>query len=1586
MSSACEPSKPDASSRDACFDDEFIGSKKSAGFQIFSWWASCFRTVSKLGGHLASFMKSFQRRTATPVSAECTARLWPMPLPYPAAMSCGAVSSDDTSWHRGVNLAIGVLDWLFLRRPMTCPAECVLFQPLSRLQWKVVRHIEATMGAWKKSGYIEFSSLGRAASKVEEIEKLLCRLEHFEDGIFSTFGEAESSPSGSPWGNHFSRRFAFGLHRAFAGEVVGHLSSTISTVAKPLKADRLEFRGTPQFNPSPFLDERGRKIFETPMQAAQSPSDILEDPPLVRLFGSDSDVWQVLRKLDSTNRLGALKEHEVYMGYQAGLFSIQKDEAKDRMIFDSRPFNILETPPGRWVASMASADNLTDMHIEPGSEIRVTGTDLREFYYSFLVTRERLARNSLMIKTDRHKLRGFNCLTPEFADYDGPIWLGLRTLAMGDSCAVEIAQTAHVGILFQMGLLREDNMVGMKQAIPRGPSMVGVVIDDLILFETVLQSLPTDAEVGKPKMERALQRFSELGLIPHLGKTFFDTSEGEFWGSLFEGKTGYARASLKRAIPILFATVGILKLGVVTRNLLEVLVGCWTSCFLFRRRLLSLLNIAYQAVQAGEDRSEVLRLSSELQDELLMIIALAPLTAAPLRSKNSGKIFASDASTWGWAIIEAPLPSWMVDEVHRHKLRKSIWTKLLSPLKQLERSRGVLPLEEELPGDDVLSTHPLWVLLASSLQFVERAAKPTKEGRHINLDELEGMLEVEKAAAFDDFPSRYFSLADSQVSLGALLKGRSSSLALNEQLQKSLPVHLGCGMVPSYGFLPSAENPADDPTRKVPLRAPSRKQPDWLDPASSLEKTERLRLLDIWLKEREATPWELSGLPPLTELAKDGCEDLCWKSSERRKDFWARKRHKVSNGVGLHCIDFEKFAEVGRSSTTTAAIQGADLNSYAGMTVPSKQAEQSMSSSGARPEQPPDDFLRERFSNSVDDKFSFPTAASLGVERLSKEAMQVLRRVPRKQFKFPSHWVVPDDWVPDFAGYVDLFSGKKGVAASVVKLAETWAITFEIEDGLEQDLLLDTSQQLVEDLVVTKAVHTLGAAIVCGSFSRAVRPAVRSRSRPFGFPNLSFAMKGKVDVGNRMASWLMKVLLLCRKFNIHYWIENPDLSFLWDLPEWIEFGSKDISSVFRFDQCACGCPWRKRTRLLTSLHLAGQRIFCSRNHKHIRLVGWAREHRMPWTRVAQTYPRRLCHWISVAILVDAGLLPNRRKLDIAAICRANQGRIGEAKNPGPRRANVVRRPLRDLVEAELVEPHTAILGERVWTTFHRWCLRYVSEEAFVSLSSQEVTIGPMVEAFGKFLFAEGQSIYILRQLVTYIQRHAPRLRGGLVEPWQLIQKWERIEPMNHRTPMPRVIYQAMVATALLWGWYKWSGICVLAFEGLCRPGEPLAAFRSDLLLSSDFVVEDPATVFLRIANPKGRRRGVGLVQHTKISDLAVAKFLQFAFGNLNRSERLYGGSPSSFRKRWDLLLKFLMVPTSLGLTPASLRSGGAIHAYRSNQEIAKILWRMRIRHQDTLQHYLQEMGAASIFSELPSSSRKRIQHAAVMYPTLLAIF
>ena len=67
-----------------------------------------------------------------------------------------------------------------------------------------------------------------------------------------------------------------------------------------------------------------------------------------------------MRKLDATGRLGFVGASEIYRGYQAGLFCVIKDLHADRLIFDSRPMNSLETAPGRWVYSSASGVNLID--------------------------------------------------------------------------------------------------------------------------------------------------------------------------------------------------------------------------------------------------------------------------------------------------------------------------------------------------------------------------------------------------------------------------------------------------------------------------------------------------------------------------------------------------------------------------------------------------------------------------------------------------------------------------------------------------------------------------------------------------------------------------------------------------------------------------------------------------------------------------------------------------------------------------------------------------------------------------------------------------------------------------------------------------------------------------------------------------------------------------------------------------------------------------------------------------------------------------------------------------------------------------
>ena len=230
-----------------------------AEFEVTSWWNSCFRLILKAGSNISRFARSFFRKPVMPFEKRATAVMWPMPLPYPAALkeSGGfALSSDEISFHRGVNLVVLLLDWLHLKRPPTCPAEIVLHVPLRRLQWRVVRQIESTMHAWRVAEPVTAFNMGRAAEKVENIERALERLGNFETGIYDLFEETLPENSGSIFGSAARSFFAPGLQSDIGGEVVGHGQSFGGSVAKPIVADRLDFRGQPLFDPKPFLDSK----------------------------------------------------------------------------------------------------------------------------------------------------------------------------------------------------------------------------------------------------------------------------------------------------------------------------------------------------------------------------------------------------------------------------------------------------------------------------------------------------------------------------------------------------------------------------------------------------------------------------------------------------------------------------------------------------------------------------------------------------------------------------------------------------------------------------------------------------------------------------------------------------------------------------------------------------------------------------------------------------------------------------------------------------------------------------------------------------------------------------------------------------------------------------------------------------------------------------------------------------------------------------------------------------------------------------------------------------------------------------------
>ena len=92
---------------------------------------------------------------------------------------------------------------------------------------------------------------------------------------------------------------------------------------------------------------------------------------------------------------------------------------------------------------------------------------------------------------------------------------------------------------------------------------------------------------------------------------------------------------------------------------------------------------------------------------------------------------------------------------------------------------------------------------------------------HINILEEAALLRLVNRLGRRRVPSRIVVLVDSHVVRGATSKGRTSSKALSSVLRRVSAGSVAYGLYLVLPFCPTRLNPADDPSRGVPLRSPS---------------------------------------------------------------------------------------------------------------------------------------------------------------------------------------------------------------------------------------------------------------------------------------------------------------------------------------------------------------------------------------------------------------------------------------------------------------------------------------------------------------------------------------------------------------------------------------------------------------------------------------------------------------------------------------------------------------------------------------------------------------------------------------------
>ena len=179
--------------------------------------------------------------------------------------------------------------------------------------------------------------------------------------------------------------------------------------------------------------------------------------------------------------------------------------------------------------------------------------------------------------------------------------------------------------------------------------------------------------------------------------------------------------------------------------------------------------------------------------------------------------------------------------------------------------------------------------------------------------------------------------------------------------------------------------------------------------------------------------------------------------------------------------------------------------------------------------------------------------------------------------------------------------------------------------------------------------------------------------------------------------------------------------------------------------------------------------------------------------------------ISEAALRDCNW---KRRLSNGACSKSNEGRIGEAKNPGPRGRSI---PRGFSLEQHPVQGASSLkLGSDRWKVFLTWCNGYKFKEPIEELFAKvPVFLAHALRRYGDEEFKRGGHLSYYRHLVIAASRRYPLLKPYISICWELAARWEAMDPVCHRPPIPEPLVEALVVLSLQLGWRRWCGILLL---------------------------------------------------------------------------------------------------------------------------------------------------------------------------------
>jgi hypothetical protein len=484
------------------------------------------------------------------------------------------------------------------------------------------------------------------------------------------------------------------------------------------------------------------------------------------------------------------------------LFSVSKDDNKDRLIIDARLANtyFIPSPP----VQLPSPTSFTYLHFPHSDKVFIAKLDISNFYH----------RLKLPIW-----LSDYFCLLPvrradifSHTQSEEIIYPRCRTLPMGWSHSVFIAQMIHLNLLYNPrftslpslyhpyhNILNIHNGT-LSPFITRNIVIHIVYIDDLILISL-------NSDLIDVLFNYAIRCYSCVNLIVKLSKSLrATTGDVDALGLVINGTSGVLTVSGKKRLSILHSTIRFIKsCRSISGYQLASLIGEYTWLMLVRRPALSSIRFCYYYIDKYKNTSS--HLWTSVRHELSQLACLLPLLNVNLRDPNHYYAYSSDASMSGAGIVR---------KVLSEKIFIHIIVNNKSGLSDSSSSSSLLDdkfipyfynFSHQNRKISTLNQHHWSTIIAHKWRFKE----------HINLLEARAalltLLSSLRARKNPFLSTRILLCIDNQVLYYALKKGRCSSPNLLLIIKKISSLLLSSSITLYPIWIPSELNPADRASR-----------------------------------------------------------------------------------------------------------------------------------------------------------------------------------------------------------------------------------------------------------------------------------------------------------------------------------------------------------------------------------------------------------------------------------------------------------------------------------------------------------------------------------------------------------------------------------------------------------------------------------------------------------------------------------------------------------------------------------------------------------------------------------------------------